>query len=99
MKMFFIYCFTPFSSTQGSRLLMQLSYKYEVERMELKAKITDYKEQLQKLAESNRNKESFIADISKFMEMNEITPALLKELVEKIECTKPKESARTAHSV
>ncbi len=40
---------------------MQLSHKYEVERMELKAKIADYNEQLRKLAESNRNKESFIA--------------------------------------
>ncbi len=64
---------------------MQLSHKYEVERMELKAKIADYKEQLRKLAESNRNKESFIAAIRKFMEMKEITPALLKELIEKIE--------------
>ncbi len=64
---------------------MQLSHKYEVERMELKAKIVDYKEQLQKLAESNHNKESFIAAIRKFMEMREITPALLKELIEKIE--------------
>ncbi len=64
---------------------MQLSHKYEVERMELKAKIVDYKEQLLKLAESNRNKESFIAAIRKFMEMKEITPALLKELIEKIE--------------
>ncbi len=53
--------------------------------MELKAKIVDYKEQLQKLAESNRNKENFIAAIRKFMEMREITPALLKELIEKIE--------------
>ncbi len=64
---------------------MQLSHKYEVERMELKTKIADYKEQLLKLAESNRNKESFIAAIRKFMEMKELTPALLKELIEKIE--------------
>ncbi len=64
---------------------MQLSHKYEVERMELKAKIADYKEQLQKLAENNRNKENFIAAIRKFMEMKELTPALLKELIEKIE--------------
>ncbi len=64
---------------------MQLSHKYEVERMELKAKIVDYKERLQKLAESNRNKENFIAAIRKFMEMRELTPALLKELIEKIE--------------
>ncbi len=64
---------------------MQLSHKYEVERMELKAKIVDYKEQLRKLAENNRNKENFMSAVRKFMEMRELTPALLKELIEKIE--------------
>lgn len=64
---------------------MQLSHKYEVERMELKAKIIEYKERLRKLAENNRNKESFISAIQKFMEMNKLTPALLHELIERIE--------------
>ncbi len=64
---------------------MQLSHKYEVERMELKAKIAEYKERLRKLAENNRNKESFISAIQKFMEMKEITPALLHELIERID--------------
>lgn len=39
---------------------MQLSHKYEVERMELKAKIAEYKERLRRLFENNRNKENFI---------------------------------------
>ena len=64
---------------------MQLSHKYEVERMELKAKIVEYKERLCKLAENTRNKESFISAVRKFMEMKELTPALLKELIDKIE--------------
>ena len=64
---------------------MQLSHKYEVERMELKAKIAEYKERLRRLAENNRNKESFISAVRKFMEMKELTPALLHELIERIE--------------
>ena len=64
---------------------MQLSHKYEVERMELKAKIAGYKERLRRLAENNRNKENFISAVRKFMEMKELTPALLHELIERIE--------------
>lgn len=64
---------------------VQLSHKYEVERMELKAKIADDKERLRKLAENNRNKENFISAVRKFMEMKELTPALLKELIDRIE--------------
>ncbi len=64
---------------------MQLSHKYEVERMELKAKIAEYKERLRRLAENNRNKESFISAVRKFMEMKELTPALLHELIDRIE--------------
>ena len=64
---------------------MQLSHKYEVERMELKAKIADDKERLRKLAENNRNKENFISAVRKFLEMKELTPALLHELIERIE--------------
>lgn len=64
---------------------MQLSHKYEVERMELKAKITEYKDRLHKLSENNRNKENFMSAIQKFMEMKELTPALLKEFIDKIE--------------
>ena len=64
---------------------MQLSHKYEVERMELKAKIAEYKERLRQLAENNRNKENFISAVRKFMEMKELTPALLHELIDRIE--------------
>ena len=64
---------------------MQLSHKYEVERMELKAKIAECKERLRQLAENNRNKENFISAVRKFMEMKELTPALLHELIDRIE--------------
>ena len=65
--------------------LMQLSHKYEIKRMKLKAKIAEYKDHLCKLAENNRNKENFIIAVRKFMEMKEITPALLHELIERID--------------
>lgn len=64
---------------------MQLSHKYEVERMGLKTKIAEYKERLRRLAENNRNQENFIRAVRKFMEMKELTPALLHELIERIE--------------
>lgn len=64
---------------------MQLSHKYEVERMELKEKIAEDKERLRKLNENNCKKENFISAVRKFMEMKELTPALLKELIDKIE--------------
>ncbi len=64
---------------------MQLSHRYEVERMELKSKIVEYKDRLRKIAEDNRNKESFISAVRKFMEMKKLTPALLRELIDKIE--------------
>lgn len=64
---------------------LQLSHKYEVERMELKAKIAEYKERLRQLAENNRKKENFISAVRKFMEIKELTPALLHELIERIE--------------
>ena len=53
--------------------------------MQLKAKIAEYKERLRRLAENNRNKENFISAVRKFMEMKELTPALLHELIERIE--------------
>ncbi len=80
---------------------MQLSHKYEVERMELKSKTTEYKERLRKLVENNRNKESFISAVRKFMEIKELTPALLKELIDRIEVyeTEGTGKNRTQHIV
>ena len=53
--------------------------------MELKEKIAEDKERLRKLNENNCKKENFISAVRKFMEMKELTPALLKELIDKIE--------------
>ena len=63
---------------------MQLSHKYEVERMELKAKIADLQERINNLGTMQQNKDHFIAAIRKFMEMKKLTAPLLRELIDEI---------------
>lgn len=64
---------------------MQLSQKYEMERDELKIKIRKYREELSEIENLRTSKEQFIMAIRKFMQMETLTPALLNELIEKIE--------------
>ena len=64
---------------------MQLSQKYETERDELKVKIKKYEEELSEIENLRTSKEQFTMAIHKFMQMETLTPALLKELIEKIE--------------
>ena len=64
---------------------MQLSQKYEVERDELKVKIKQYRDELAETENLRTSKEQFTAAVRKFMQMETLTPALLNELVEKIE--------------
>ena len=64
---------------------MQLSHKYEVERLELKTKISELKEQIDNLSSMEQNKESFISAVRKFMEMKTLTGPLLRELIDHID--------------
>ncbi len=64
---------------------MQLSHKYEVERMELKAKIADLREKLKNMGTKEQNKDKFIKAIRKFMDMEKLTAPLLRELIDRIE--------------
>ena len=64
---------------------MQLSHKYEVERMELKAKISDLRNKLMQSGEEQKEREHFISAIRKFMQMDCLTAPLLRELIDKIE--------------
>ena len=63
---------------------MQLSHKYEVERMELKTKIAEIKEKIQNLSTMEKNKEHFIKAIRRFMDMQKLTAPLLRELIDEI---------------
>ena len=64
---------------------MQLSQKYEAERDELKVKIRRYQEELSEIENLRTSKEQFTLAVRKFMQMETLTPALLNELIEKIE--------------
>lgn len=63
---------------------MQLSHKYEIERMELKAKIADLRQRISNIGTMQQNKENFINAIRRFMEMKKLTAPLLRELIDKI---------------
>ncbi len=63
---------------------MQLSHKYEVERMELKAKIAELQKRIRNIGTMQQNKENFINAIRRFMEMKKLTAPLLRELIDKI---------------
>lgn len=64
---------------------LQLSHKYEVERMELKAKIAEIREKMGNLVATEKNKSLFIRAIRRFMSMDHLTAPLLRELIDKIE--------------
>jgi len=64
---------------------MCLSNKYEVEQEELKRQMIELQEKLDKIDQMQTAKEDFLRAIRKFMEMQTLTPILLRELIEKIE--------------
>ena len=64
---------------------MELSHKYEVERMELKDRIQDCRERLAKIGEMKQNKDDFIKAVRKFMEMETLTAPMLRELIDHID--------------
>ena len=66
-------------------MFMELSHKYEVERLELKTKIFEYKERLAKISEMKQNKDDFIKAVRKFMEMETLTAPMLRELIDHID--------------
>lgn len=63
---------------------MQLSHKYEVERMELKTKIAFLNDRINNLGTMQQNKDRFINAIRRFMEMQKLIAPLLRELIDKI---------------
>lgn len=64
---------------------MQLSHKYEVERMELKAKISELRSKLMQSDERQKERENFTAAVRKFMQMEHLTAPLLRELIDHID--------------
>lgn len=64
---------------------MQLSHKYEVERLELKTKMTDLRKKLSDMGSRQQERDNFIHAIRRFMEMERLTAPLLRELIDHID--------------
>ena len=73
------------SGKLSDEMFMELSHKYEVERMELKERIQDCRERLAKIGEMKQNKDDFIKAVRKFMEMETLTAPMLRELIDHID--------------
>ena len=73
------------SGKLSDEMYMELSHKYEVERLELKTKIFEYKERLAKISEMEQNKDDFLKAVRKFMEMETLTAPMLRELIDHID--------------
>jgi len=64
---------------------VELSHKYEKERMDLKAKIADTRHQIEELKNTNSEYGKFISAIRRFMQMDNLTSPLLRELIDYID--------------
>lgn len=64
---------------------MQLSHKYEMERLELKTKMTDLRKKLTDMGSRQQERDNFIHAIRRFMEMDKLTAPLLRELIDHID--------------
>ena len=64
---------------------VELSHKYEKGRMDLKAKIADTRYKIEELKNTNLEYEKFISAIRRFMQMDNLTSPLLRELIDHID--------------
>lgn len=64
---------------------IELSHKYEKERMDLKPKIADTRHKIEELKNNNSEYEKFISAIRRFMQMDNLTSPLLRELIDHID--------------
>lgn len=64
---------------------VELSHKYEKERMDLKAKIAGARHKIEELKNTNSEYVKFISAIRRFMKMDNLTSPLLRELIDHID--------------
>ena len=62
-----------------------MSHKYELERTELKGKISELRKRLSSTQETTKGKDMFIGAVRKFMEMKTLTAPLAKELIDHVD--------------
>ena len=68
---------------------MKLSQSYEEEQKQLQTSISDLTEKLAKQQEDSLNISKFMARISKYTELPELTVEIVNELIDKIVIHKP----------
>ena len=64
---------------------MQLSHKYETERLELKTKIKALRQKLSECGQREQERKNFTSAIRRFMRMDRLTAPLLRELIDHID--------------
>ena len=64
---------------------IHLTHKYDDERNELKNKISDIKDKIDKIRLTKENKDRFVQAIRTFMDMKTLTAPLLHELIDHID--------------
>ena len=64
---------------------LQLASRYETERMELKAKIGSIRDELSAMGTAQKGRDTFLAAVRRFMDMETLTALLLQELIDRIE--------------
>ena len=64
---------------------LQLASRYETERMELKAKIASIRDELSAMGTAQKGRDTFLAAVRRFMDMETLTAPLLQELIDRIE--------------
>ena len=74
---------------------MQLSHKYETERLELKAKIKTLRQKLSECGQCEQGRENFTSAIRRFMRMDRLTAPLLRELIDRIDVFETRAQAKT----
>ena len=62
-----------------------MSHKYEMERTELKGKVSELRKKLSSTQETTKGKEIFLNAVRSFMEMETLTAPLAKELIDHID--------------
>ncbi len=64
---------------------LQLASRYETERMELKTKIASRRDELSAMGTAQKGRDTFLAAVRRFMDMETLTAPLLQELIDRIE--------------
>ena len=63
---------------------LQLANRYETERMALKSRIASIRDELSAMGAAQKSRDTFLAAVRRFMDMETLTAPLLQELIDRI---------------